>query len=172
MGFFLESSFGFRLNCIYLIRAVVLRRSFREKHPTEIKRLSVFCFYDIIVERNVCQVGIEGIGKKKRRRDVKRTFRQRSRRIDGRGEIRTQRNRGGEYENVSVLVAIGVNEEGYREVIGAAEGMKEVAEGWRNFLKVLSVSIFRKMLDITFLSTCDSPFCLKKTLAERVNTLK
>lgn len=27
--------------------------------------------------------------------------------------------------NVSVLVAIGVNEDGYREILGAAEGMRE-----------------------------------------------
>lgn len=36
-----------------------------------------------------------------------------------------RRNWGGEYENVSILVAIAVNEDGYREVLGAAEGMKE-----------------------------------------------
>ena len=40
---------------------------------------------------------------------------------------------GGEYENVSILVAIGVNEDGCREVIGAAEGMKEDKESWKNF---------------------------------------
>ncbi|MDD3231249.1 MAG: IS256 family transposase [Oscillospiraceae bacterium] len=40
---------------------------------------------------------------------------------------------GGEYENVSILIAIGVNEEGYREVIGAAEGMKEDKDSWKNF---------------------------------------
>ena len=51
--------------------------------------------------------------------------------VDG---IYLKRNWGGEFENVSVLVAIGVDEEGYREVIGAAEGMKEDKESWRNFL--------------------------------------
>lgn len=40
---------------------------------------------------------------------------------------------GGDYENVSILIAIGVNEEGNREIIGAAEGMKEDKESWRNF---------------------------------------
>ena len=30
----------------------------------------------------------------------------------------------GEYENVAILVAIAVNEDGYRELLGAAEGMK------------------------------------------------
>ena len=42
--------------------------------------------------------------------------------VDG---IYLKRNWGGEYENVSILVAIAVNEDGYREVLGAAEGMKE-----------------------------------------------
>ena len=35
-----------------------------------------------------------------------------------------KRNWGGEIQNVSVLVAIGVNQDGYREILGAAEGMK------------------------------------------------
>jgi len=39
--------------------------------------------------------------------------------------IYLKRNWGGEYENVSILVASAVNEDGYREVIGASEGMKE-----------------------------------------------
>ena len=32
---------------------------------------------------------------------------------------------GGEIQNVSVLVAIGVNKDGFREILGAVEGMKE-----------------------------------------------
>lgn len=36
-----------------------------------------------------------------------------------------KRNWGEEYENVAVSVVIAVNEDGYREVLGAAEGMKE-----------------------------------------------
>lgn len=51
--------------------------------------------------------------------------------LDG---IYLKRNWGGEYENVAVLVALAVNEEGYREVIGAAEGMKEDRESWKAFL--------------------------------------
>lgn len=51
--------------------------------------------------------------------------------VDG---IYLKRNWGGEYENVSILVAIGVDEDGYREVIGACEGMKEDKESWKNFL--------------------------------------
>ena len=41
--------------------------------------------------------------------------------VDG---IYLKRNWGGEFENVSILVAIGVDEDGYREVIGASEGME------------------------------------------------
>ena len=44
--------------------------------------------------------------------------------VDG---IYLRRNWGGEYENVAVLVAIAVNEDGFREVLGAAEGMKAVS---------------------------------------------
>lgn len=38
---------------------------------------------------------------------------------------------GGSFENASVLVAIGVTEDGYREVIGTAEGLKEDTESWK-----------------------------------------
>ena len=54
--------------------------------------------------------------------------------VDG---IYLRRNWGGEFENVSILVAIGVNEDGYREVIGAAEGMKEDKASWLAFLQWL-----------------------------------
>lgn len=54
--------------------------------------------------------------------------------VDG---IYLKRNWGGEYENVAVLVAIAVNSEGHREVIGAAEGMKEDKNSWTEFLKWL-----------------------------------
>ena len=42
--------------------------------------------------------------------------------VDG---ISLRRNWGGEYENMAVLVAIVVNADRFREVLGAAEGMKE-----------------------------------------------
>jgi len=48
-----------------------------------------------------------------------------------------KRNWGGEYENVAILIAMAVNDEGYREVIGAAEGMKEDKASWMEFLKSL-----------------------------------
>ncbi|MBW3078686.1 IS256 family transposase [Bifidobacterium simiiventris] len=41
---------------------------------------------------------------------------------------------GGAVENVSVLVAIGVGADGRREVLAVAEGMKEDAESWREFI--------------------------------------
>jgi len=43
------------------------------------------------------------------------------------------RNWGREYENVAILVAIAVNEDGYREVLGDAEGMKEDKVSWASF---------------------------------------
>ena len=49
--------------------------------------------------------------------------------VDG---IYLKRSWGGEIQNVAVLVAIGVNNEGYREILGAAEGMKEDHESWKN----------------------------------------
>jgi len=54
--------------------------------------------------------------------------------VDG---IYLKRNWGGEYENVAILIAIGVNEDGYREVIGAMEGMKEDKASWTEFFKWL-----------------------------------
>lgn len=54
--------------------------------------------------------------------------------LDG---IYLKRNWGGTYENVAVLVAMAVNQRGEREVIGAAEGMKEDKESWLSFLRHL-----------------------------------
>lgn len=54
--------------------------------------------------------------------------------VDG---IYLRRNWGGEFENVSILVAIAVNEDGYREVLGAAEGMKENKASWVSFFQWL-----------------------------------
>ena len=39
--------------------------------------------------------------------------------------------------NVSLLVAIGVNEEGFREVLAVAEGSKEDKASWTAFLRHL-----------------------------------
>ena len=48
-----------------------------------------------------------------------------------------KRSWAGEVRNVSVLVAIGVGDEGYRKVLGVQEGMKEDKESWSDFLKNL-----------------------------------
>ena len=45
-----------------------------------------------------------------------------------------KRSWGGSYENVSVMVAIGVNGNGDREVIGCAEGFTESKDSWKEFL--------------------------------------
>ncbi len=50
--------------------------------------------------------------------------------VDG---VYLKRSWGGEIQNVSILVAIGVDQDGYREILGAAEGMKEDHESWRSF---------------------------------------
>ena len=46
-----------------------------------------------------------------------------------------KRSWGGHVENVSVLVAIGVDSEGHREVIGVAEDMKEDGDSWEQFVR-------------------------------------
>jgi transposase-like protein len=54
--------------------------------------------------------------------------------LDG---IWLKRSWGGEVRTVAVLVAVGVRADGYREILGVAEGAKEDAEGWRQFLRSL-----------------------------------
>ena len=48
-----------------------------------------------------------------------------------------KRSWGGEVRNVSVLVAIGVDAEGFRDVLGVSEGAKEDKESWTVFLREL-----------------------------------
>ncbi|TWU17340.1 IS256 family transposase [Bythopirellula polymerisocia] len=54
--------------------------------------------------------------------------------LDG---IWLKRSWGGEVKNVAVLVAVGVDQEGYRQVLGVCEGAKEDTESWRKFLRHL-----------------------------------
>jgi putative transposase len=54
--------------------------------------------------------------------------------LDG---IWLKRSWGGEVRKIAVLVAIGVRSDGYREIIGVAEGVKEDLESWRGFLRYL-----------------------------------
>ena len=48
-----------------------------------------------------------------------------------------KRSWGGEVANVSVLVAIGVNREGFREILGVTEGLRENLASWNEFLRRL-----------------------------------
>lgn len=54
--------------------------------------------------------------------------------LDG---IWLKRSWGGEAKNVAVLVAIGVDQDGHREILGVCEGTKEDKESWRSFLRHL-----------------------------------
>lgn len=54
--------------------------------------------------------------------------------LDG---IWLKRSWGDEVKKVAVLVAIGVDSEGYRQVLGVREGIKEDKESWREFLRDL-----------------------------------
>ena len=54
--------------------------------------------------------------------------------LDG---IYLKKNWGGTIENIAILVALGVNSAGNREIIGAAEGGKENKESWLKFLRSL-----------------------------------
>ena len=79
--------------------------------------------------------------------------------LDG---IVLKRSWAGEVRNISVLVAIGVSAEGYREVIGVAEGAKEDKEGWSSFLRYVKTrGLSRVQLFIT-----DKCMGLVESLAE------
>ncbi len=54
--------------------------------------------------------------------------------LDG---IVMKRSWAGEVRNVSLLVAFGVNGDGFREILGIVEGAKEDKAGWSSFLKHL-----------------------------------
>jgi putative transposase len=64
----------------------------------------------------------------------------RNRKIEGRypyvylDGISLKRTWGGEVRNVAILVAIGVGEDGFRDILGVAEGCKEDKAGWSSFL--------------------------------------
>jgi transposase-like protein len=51
--------------------------------------------------------------------------------------INLKRSWGGEVRNVAVLVAIGVAQDGFRDILGICEGGKEDKESWSNFLRHL-----------------------------------
>ena len=92
----------------------------------------------------------------------------RERRITGRyaylylDGIWLKRSWGGEVTNVAVLIAIGVNEDGFREVLGVVEGAKEDQESWRGFLRHLK----ERGLDAPRLVISDKTLGLTGAVAE------
>lgn len=54
--------------------------------------------------------------------------------VDG---IYLKKNWGGTIENIAILVALGVNNEGNREIIGTMEGGREDHESWKRFFRHL-----------------------------------
>ena len=79
--------------------------------------------------------------------------------LDG---ISLKRTWGGEVRNVSVLVAVGVGEDGYRDILGVAEGCKEDKAGWSAFLAYLK----RRGLSCPELVISDKCIGLIESLAE------
>lgn len=79
--------------------------------------------------------------------------------LDG---IWLKRSWGGEVKNVAVLVAIGVDREGYRHILGVCEGAKEDTESWRGFLRHLK----SRGLKGVQLVTSDKCLGLVESLAE------
>jgi transposase-like protein len=79
--------------------------------------------------------------------------------LDG---IWLKRSWGGEMKNVAILVAVGVNSTGHREILGVMEGMKEDAESWRSFLRHLKERGLRGVRMVT----SDKCLGLVETLGE------
>src|SRR5919109_1095693 len=75
-----------------------------------------------------------------------------------------KRSWAGEVRNVSLLVAIGVNQSGYREILGICEGAKEDKSGWSAFLKHLK----ERGLKGVRLITSDACIGLAESAAELV----
>ena len=48
-----------------------------------------------------------------------------------------KRSWGGEIRNVAILVAVGVDDDGFREILGLSEGAKEDQQSWSEFLRHL-----------------------------------
>lgn len=73
-----------------------------------------------------------------------------------------KRSWGGSVENVAVLVFMGVNEEGFREILGVYEGGKEDHASWLNALR----SLKERGLPCPYLCTTDKCLGLVQALAE------
>jgi transposase-like protein len=79
--------------------------------------------------------------------------------LDG---IWLKRTWGGEVRNIAVLVAIGVNQDGHRDILGIAEGMKEDRASWLEFLRWL----IKRGLNGTRLFTSDKCLGLVESIHE------
>lgn len=79
--------------------------------------------------------------------------------LDG---IWLKRSWGGEVKNIAVLIAIGVREDGHREILGVCEGAKEDKESWRGFLRHLK----ERGLSGVRLVTSDKCLGLVESIAE------
>jgi transposase-like protein len=79
--------------------------------------------------------------------------------LDG---IWLKRTWGGEVRNIAVLVAIGVNQDGHRDILGIAEGMKEDHASWLAFVRWLK----QRGLNGTQLFTSDKCLGLVEALAD------
>ena len=73
-----------------------------------------------------------------------------------------KRSWGGEVQSVAVLVAFGVNSDGYREILGVCEGAKEDKASWLSFLRDLK----RRGLTGTRLFVSDKCLGLVEALGE------
>lgn len=69
---------------------------------------------------------------------------------------------GGEVRNIAVLVAVGVDKLGFREILGISEGIREDKESWRNFLRHLK----QRGLDGVELIISDKCLGLVESIAE------
>jgi len=79
--------------------------------------------------------------------------------LDG---IALKRSWGGEVRDVAVLVAVGVNERGFRDILGVMEGAKEDKASWTKFLRHLK----ERGLDGVELIVSDKCLGLVESLAE------
>ena len=68
--------------------------------------------------------------------------------------VSLKRSWGGEVRNVSVLIAIGVGTDGYRHILGVAEGEKEDLEGWRGFLRHLKTRGLKGAVQLIISDAC------------------
>ena len=75
--------------------------------------------------------------------------------LDG---IVLKRSWAGEVRNLSVLIAIGVGTDGFRQILGVAEGEKEDLEGWRGFLRHLKDRGLKGTRLIAYSGDCDRLF--------------